>query len=186
MILDNLVDLSDLELTEETIKHRIDTAGDGRSRLEYQLELTKEDIFTENFVTIYLLYHAAVLGVWLTSPDVIEFLKRMVVVGIISFMTYDLNARYFVSNRRKQKARETINLLNKYIKISRYDIETFSKFREIYIDELRVELNKLLEISEFDNNIENASTDKILEWIKELGIEPSLQEEVAKLKVRRR
>ena len=56
----------------------------------------------------------------------------------------------------------------------------------MYLDELHVELNKLLEISDFSNEAITKANDHLLGMIKKLDLESQLQEEVDKFKIRKR
>ena len=184
VILENLRDLSDIEFSREEIKQKINNLNDTRTRLNFQKDLTRQDILEANYLKIYLLYLAS--AYLMLTPDVIEYIKRFVIVGIIGFMSYDLNARYFTSDRRKKQVRLTIKEIDKYLEISKYDIKTLEKFHEMYLDELHVELNKLLEISDFSNEAVIKANDHLLGMIKKLDLESQLQEEVDKFKIRKR
>ena len=186
MILDDLFDISDLELSIAHIEKTIDACRENQERLTYQMDLSKWDIIEQNIISIYLIYNAAVLGVWWTSPNGIEFMKRFLIVAIIGITSFDINLRYFTSDTRKKRASETIVKRGETIEFGNYAIETIRKSREMYIDELRVALAKLIEIGNYNNAKEINIDSKILGWIKELDLETPLKEEVTKLKVRKR
>ena len=146
MIFENCKDISDLEIYTDAVREKIAKLVDFRERLKFQSRLTKKDIFDENLLNIFLMYNIATLGVWLTSSDPLNFIKKFIIVGIIGYMGYDLNARYFASDTRKEQARKTIEQIDQYVEISKHDIRTFNKFKEMYVDELNLEFVKLFEI----------------------------------------
>ena len=184
MILENLKDLSDLELSIDTINYKISTSQDIRARLKYQLNMTKKDILEENLINIYLVYNAAALGIWLTSPNPIEFLKRFLIVGIIGIVSYDANARYFASNYRKQKSELIISEIEKNVDISRSDIRNINRFRDMYIETLKYELNKLSEININDQENIKKNNDKMLRLIHELDLDYLLNDIKTKKRIK--
>ncbi len=184
MIFENLKDLEDLEIALGIMKDKVMMSQDIKYRLNYQLHLTKKDIFEENLINIYLVYNAVVLGIWLTSPTVIEFLKRLLIVGIIGVASYDLNARYFASDNRKEKAKITIDEIDKYLEISRYDIGNINKFRDIYIETLKTELNKLAEIT-YDGQLDiERKMIKMNKLLCELNLEYLLRDTKVKKRIK--
>lgn len=184
IIQNNLKDLSDIEISTNAIKEKVANFMDAKERLNFQKDMTREDILEENYLKIYVLYIASAYLMW--TPDVIEFIKRIIIIGIIGFVSYDLNARYFTSERRKKKVKLALEEIDKYVEISKYDIATISKFREMYIEELQVELSKLVEISDFDNKQIIKVNNRIIDMISELDLERDLEDEIKKLKIRRR
>lgn len=187
LILENLKDVSDLDAATELIKHRIELSENAKARLDYQKDMTKKEIFEENLMNIILLYHAAGIGLWLTSPNGIEFLKRFIVVGLIGFLTYQINASYFASDYRKQKAKLTIDEIDKYVAISKYDIPNINRFREVYIETLKIELSKIYEIVENNPKITIKTVNRILKinrLLNELNLEYIAEESKTKKKIK--
>ena len=182
LIFANLDDIEDLDMALDTLEYRVMLGQDLRQRLKYQIHLTKKDIFEENLINIYLLYNVAALGVWLTSPNAVEFLKRFVVVGIIGFVSYDLNARYFASEGRKQKAKITLEEIENYLGTSRYDINNINKFRDMYIEMLEVELCKLRDITLDIDNDKNRNT--MNKWLVELELDYLLEKPMIRKRIK--
>ena len=187
LILENLKDVSDLDTSIETKKYRIESSEIAKERLNYQKDMTKKEIFGDNFINIILLYHAAGIGLWLTAPNGIEFLKRFIVTILIGFLTYQINASYFASDYRKQKAKLTIDEIDKFVAISKYDIPNINRFREVYIETLKIELSKIYEIVENNPKITIKTINrirKIYRLLNELNLEYIVEESKTKKRIK--
>ncbi len=113
----------------------------------YQKDLTKKDIIDENIMNIYLVSNGAFLFTWLLSQNSFDFLKNFLIITLIGITSFDINLRYFSSEKHKKQLEDNIKLLKNAIEINKYDITTFNKFRELYIKELSFEAQKLVEIT---------------------------------------
>ena len=160
MMDENLKDLSDLEISIDSIRDKIASMNATKERLNYQKDMTRKDIFEENFVKIILMY--IVGSNLIITPDVIVFIKRIIVFGIIGFMSYDLNVRYFTSDYHKKKIKLTIEEIDKNVELCNFDIRNISKFKEMYINTFKIELQKYMEIADNNPNIGGKEIDKIV------------------------
>lgn len=187
IIFENCQDLTELEMYTEKMKNKIYISQENKDRLMYQTNLTKKDIIDENMLKIYMIYNASAIAVFLSTANPIEFIKRFIIVGIIGITSFDINARYFSSNYRKNKIKETIKEIDKYIELSKYDIETFNKFHEMYVEELNYSVKKLFQVID-DNNGNDIQKNhiKIMKLLKDLDIETFIKDEELKGKIKKK
>ena len=167
IILEDCQDLSDLELSIEKLKKRISQNQELKERLLYQRDLTKKDIVYENIIKIYLIYNIMLSTVWITSSDMLVFIKNFLIALAIGTSTFWVNLDYFTSERRKKQIDNTVMAIDKVVEINQYDIFTFNTFRSIYIDKLTFEVRKLFEIVKSKDH----GYEKIEKFLDDLHIE---------------
>ena len=185
MIFENCQDLTELEMYTEILKKRIYISQENKEKLMYQVNMTKKDIINENMLNIFMIYNATALAVFLSTTNPIEFIKRFIIVGIIGITSFDLNARYFSSDYRKKKVNKTLEEIDKYVELSKNDVETINKFREMYIKELNYSVNKLFEVIDKNNGNDIQKNHlKILKLLKDIDIESFIDDTNLKAKVR--
>ena len=185
MIFENCQDLTELEMYTEILKKRIYISQENKEKLMYQVNMTKKDIINENMLNIFMIYNATALAVFLSTTNPIEFIKRFIIVGIIGITSFDLNARYFSSDYRKKKVNKTLEEIDKYVELSKNDVETINKFREMYIRELNYSVNKLFEVIDKNNGNDIQKNHlKILKLLKDIDIESFIDDANLKAKVR--
>ena len=185
MIFENCQDLTELEMYTELLKKRIYISQENKEKLMYQVNMTKKDIINENMLNIFMIYNATALAVFLSTTNPIEFIKRFIIVGIIGITSFDLNARYFSSDYRKKKVNKTLEEIDKYVELSKNDVETINKFREMYIRELNYSVNKLFEVIDKNNGNDIQKNHlKILKLLKDIDIESFIDDANLKAKVR--
>lgn len=185
MIFENCQDLTELEMYTEILKKRINISQENKEKLMYQVNMTKKDIINENMLNIFMIYNATALAVFLSTTNPIEFIKRFIIVGIIGITSFDLNARYFSSDYRKKKVNKTLEEIDKYVELSKNDVETINKFREMYIKELNYSVNKLFEVIDKNNGNDIQKNHlKILKLLKDIDIESFIDDTNLKAKVR--
>ena len=185
MIFENCQDLTELEMYTEILKKRINISQENKEKLMYQVNMTKKDIINENMLNIFMIYNATALAVFLSTTNPIEFIKRFIIVGIIGITSFDLNARYFSSDYRKKKVNKTLEEIDKYVELSKNDVETINKFREMYIRELNYSVNKLFEVIDKNNGNDIQKNHlKILKLLKDIDIESFIDDTNLKAKVR--
>ena len=163
MILDNCQDLTDLEYYTDILRKRIYENGLLKEKLLYQKGLSAKDIIYENIIKIYLIYNIMLATVWVSSSDMLVFIRTLLISFMIGASTFWANLKYFTSPIRKKQIDNTVIHLDRMNKINLYDISVFNKFRSMYLNELRYEVGKLYEINQ-NNNIDNIN--KILEGLK--------------------
>lgn len=187
MIFENCQDLTELEMYTNVLKDKIYISQENKERLLYQSNLTRKDIIDENMFNIFMIYNAASLAIFLSTTNPIEFIKRFIIVGIIGITSFDLNARYFSSNYRKNKIKKTVEEIDKYVELSKNDVETINKFREMYIKELNYSVNKLFEVIDKnnDNDIQKNHL-KIIELLKDIDVESFIDDDKMKMKIRKK
>ena len=185
MIFENCQDLTELEMYTEILKKRIYISQENKEKLMYQVNMTRKDIINENMLNIFMIYNATALAVFLSTTNPIEFIKRFIIVGIIGITSFDLNARYFSSDYRKKKVNKTLEEIDKYVELSKNDVETINKFREMYIKELNYSVNKLFEVIDKNNGNDIQKNHlKILKLLKDIDIESFIDDTNLKAKVR--
>ena len=185
MIFENCQDLTELEMYTEILKKRIYISQENKEKLMYQVNMTKKDIIDENMLNIFMIYNATALAVFLSTTNPIEFIKRFIIVGIIGITSFDLNARYFSSDYRKKKVNKTLEEIDKYVELSKNDVETINKFREMYIKELNYSVNKLFEVIDKNNGNDIQKNHlKILKLLKDIDIESFIDDTNLKAKVK--
>lgn len=185
MIFENCQDLTELEMYREILKKRIYISQENKEKLMYQANMTRKDIINENMLNIFMIYNATALAVFLSTTNPIEFIKRFIIVGIIGITSFDLNARYFSSDYRKKKVNKTLEEIDKYVELSKNDVETINKFREMYIKELNYSVNKLFEVIDKNNGNDIQKNHlKILKLLKDIDIESFIDDANLKAKVK--
>lgn len=183
-IFDDCQDLAELEGYTNILRNKIMENEMLIDKYLYQKDLTKNDIVDANLINFFLLYNGAYLITRLASPNVLEFIKNFLVTMLIGGITFYINLNYFTSEEHKQQLIENTNYLNRAIEINKYDINTFSIFRKLYIKELSYEVKKLLEITKY--NSEDDNYQRIKKFLNGLKIDFLLKEEPLKTKIRRK
>lgn len=185
MIFENCQDLTELEMYTEILKKRINISQENKEKLMYQVNMTRKDIINENMLNIFMIYNATALAVFLSTTNPIEFIKRFIIVGIIGITSFDLNARYFSSDYRKKKVNKTLKEIDKYVELSKNDVETINKFREMYIKELNYSVNKLFEVIDKNNGNDIQKNHlRIIKLLKDIDIESFIDDANLKAKVK--
>ena len=185
MIFENCQDLTELEMYTEILKKRINISQENKEKLMYQVNMTRKDIIDENLLNIFMIYNATALAVFLSTTNPIEFIKRFIIVGIIGITSFDLNARYFSSDYRKKKVNKTLKEIDKYVELSKNDVETINKFREMYIKELNYSVNKLFEVIDKNNGNDIQKNHlRIIKLLKDIDIESFIDDANLKAKVK--
>ena len=182
IILEDCQDLSDLELSIEKLKKRISQNQELKERLIYQRDLTKKDIVYENIIKIYLIYNIMLSTVWITSSDMLVFIKNFLIASAIGASTFWVNLDYFTSKRRKKQIDNTVMAIDKVVEINQYDIFTFNKFRSMYIDKLTFEVRKLFEIVKSKDH----GYEKIEKFLDDLHIEFLLNDKSIKRRIKKK
>ena len=118
MILEDCQDLSDIESYIDILKNRIDNNLKLKEKLLYQRDLTKKDIIYENIIKIYLIYNVMLSTVWVTSSDMLVFIKNFLIASLIGSSTFLINLNYFTSDKRKNQIDNTVNAIDDVVKIS--------------------------------------------------------------------
>lgn len=165
MIFNNSNDLTDLEGYADILKKRINDDSELKERLLYQKKLTTKEIIEENIIKIYLAYNILLATSWITSSDIIAFIKSFFTCMVIGASTFLINLRYFTSDVYKEQIDNKVVEIDNMTKINQYEISVFDKFKEMYIDELKCEVKKLYEIAKNKEYCYEA-VDKMLEDIK--------------------
>ena len=119
----------------------------------YQRALTKREIVEENALLIYSVYAAMVIANWMFSADALIFIRNFLISAGILGSSFWLNLSYFTSALRRLQADNTIAEIKSSNRINYFDIMTFNEFEQLYIDELKAEVDKLCEISEGNEEI---------------------------------
>lgn len=182
MILDDCQDLSELEEYTQILLDRIQNNIYLKEKLAYQRTLTKKDIIDENIIKIYLIYNVMLGTVWVTSSDMLAFIRNFLISFLIGASTFGVNLKYFTSDYRKEQIDRAILELDKSIEINRYDVSTFNKFRQMYIKELTFEVKRLFELVK-DRNDNYAKIEKFLSDVK---IDFLLDDNSIKRKIRKK
>ena len=182
MILDDCQDLSELEEYTQILLDRIQNNIYLKEKLAYQRTLTKKDIIDENIIKIYLIYNVMLGTVWVTSSDMLAFIRNFLISFLIGASTFGVSLKYFTSDYRKEQIDRAILELDKSIEINRYDVSTFNKFRQMYIKELTFEVKRLFELVK-DRNDNYAKIEKFLSDVK---IDFLLNDNKIKRKIRKK
>ncbi len=182
MIFNDCKDLTELEEYTEILKNRIRNNLELKEKLLYQRTLTKKDIINENLIEMYLLYNAILVSVWLTSSDMLVFIKNFLILSGIGVSSFGINLKYFTSEYRKKQIASTITNLDREVELSKYNIEIFNKFHEIYIKELTFEIIKLCEINKNRHN----GYERIEKFLNDMQIEFLLKDNTIKRKIRKK
>ena len=180
MILVDCQDFSELESYVKIMENRIDYNLGLKEKLLYQKKLSKKDIIYENIVKIYLIYNIMLGTVWITSSDMLAFIRNFLITSLIGGSTFWINLKYFTSERRRIQIDNTIEAIDNVVEINQYDIQIFNRFRSMYISKLTYELNKLFDIV----NINDYNYEKIKKLLNDLQIDFLLQNKSIKQKIK--
>ena len=187
LIFEDCQDLDELEKSIDIVRSRMVDSQERKAMLTYQTNMTKKEIIDENLLNIFLVYNATGVALLLTNPNPIEFIKKFLIIGLIGITSFDINARYFASEYRKKKIHANILKIDKYVEISKYDIQTLKQFRKMYIKELNYEVNKLFEIvDDTDKTDIQQNHDRIIELLRDLNLEAFIDDENIKSKIKKK
>ena len=183
MIFSNCRDLLELRKYSDDLKDRITENESLIDKYLYQKDLSKEDIIDANLYNFIIMYNGTYLVTRLLTPNVVEFIKNFIITILIGAITFDINLKYFTSEKHKQVLNDNIKYLNKTIEINKYDVYTFDSFCELYLKELTYEVRKLSEITNY--NSEDVNYKRVQRLLYAMEIDFILKEPV-KTKIRRK
>ena len=78
----------------------------------------------------------------------ISLLQNFILLTAIQIFTFKLNLDYFTSEYYKQKLTKKIKEIDECSIVDKYNLKQLNKFRDMSIDELKVEIHKLYELVE--------------------------------------
>ena len=182
MIFRDCQDITEIEEYTEILKRRIENNLELKERLIYQRTLSKKDIIDENIIKMYIVYNMTLAAVWLTSADMLVFIKNFLIATLIEASTFDINLRYFASEYRKKQIANTLIVIDKNIESDKYNIGVFNKFHDIYIQELTQAVIKLFEI----NRNHHDGYKRIEKFLNDMQIEFLLDNNTIKRKIRKK
>ncbi len=165
MILENCQGLVLLDGYKQQLKERIATSNELSDRLKYQKGLTKKDIIEQTAIEIYLVYVLTVVSNWLISPDMLIFLRNFIICMGILGSSFWINLSYFTSALRRKQADNTIAEIKRANAINRFDISTFVEFEKMYTDELLVEVNKLCELTQKNEEVKKLLQERNIPYL---------------------
>ena len=186
LIFDDCGDLSLYEDYINTLEEKLIKFEDDKERLMYQKDITKRDIIDNSIFKLYGLYNINVIGSWISSSSIFEFIKKFIILSIIETSSFMINLNYFTSDKHKEEIDKRLFKIDEYIMINKYDIESFYKLREIYIRELKVEITKLFEIIELYNPNNKKNYGRMCELLKGLKLDFILDDSKVKAKIKRK
>ena len=185
MIFDNCSDISELESYIDLLKNDVIKNQNTLERMNYQKELTREDIINENIFNIYAVYNATVIGTYLLSGDPIEFIKKFLIVSLIGIASFKINLDYFTSDYRKKQIDKYVSVLDENIIIDKYNTTTLIKLKEMCINELKYQVMKLYEIVKNNNNYQ-VDYKRIDDFLKGIKIDFILEDSNVKAKIKKK
>ena len=127
-------------------KNIIDEALSEKTRLSNIKAITLNDVMEEISSKVMIIYMVASYATYLTSTDVLDFIKKYIIISLIGIGSFKINSDFFKSDFRKKKISSKISQIDEILLKNRYSIETMEKYRELFQKELEIEQEKLEEL----------------------------------------
>lgn len=147
IILDDISKYTSLELEAAEARNIIEGNEERKEQLLYQKGLTKDDIINENLIKIYVVYNIILAAVWLTSADMLIFIKDFLICSGIGASSFWVNLNYFSSNFRKEQIVSRVDQIDIENVDCKRQIEILEKLEKTYLDLLRFEVDKLYDMT---------------------------------------
>lgn len=165
IILDDISNFTSLEIDIAKAYNRIEENYDLRERLLYQKKLTRKDIIDENIIKIYLIYNLILATTWVTSADMLVFIKNFLICSSIGASTFLANLEYFTGDFHHQQIALKVVSIEEENAVYRREVGALEKVRDMYLELLRFETAKLYHIAK-NKKYSYDGIDKLLKDLK--------------------
>ena len=182
IMLDDISKFDSLENDIAKVYNRIEENYDLREKLLYQKELTRKDIIDENIIKIYLMYNAILAATWVTSADMLVFIKNFLMCSGIGVSTFLANLKYFTGDFHHQLIVLKVASIEAENAAYHSNLIALEKARDMYLELLKFEAGKLYHIA----NNKKYSYDGIDKLFKDLKMAFLIPNMNSKKRIRRK
>ncbi len=150
---DLLIDTIDTRRHLKAIKKNIKSMRENMDDLfnkkeEYDSiqEFNLNEFFDNEFEKIIAIYLISSLTISSTANNILDFIRKYLIVSLIGLVSFKANSKYFASNLRKQQLLRKKTEIDFDIELNKYNINALTKYYYLFERQLNCENKKIKEI----------------------------------------